>query len=244
MSQKTVLISGGSRGLGADLVQFYLDQGYRVATFSRTHSDFITALENNERYKNRFLWCSATLSDIASLKECVNMTVKKFGSINILVNNAAIMKEGILMSMKDLDIAEIVNNNMLGTLQLTKQCLKSMCIAKSGNIVFISSIVALRGVNGLSVYSATKSAIPGLVRALTREYTSQGIRINAIAPGFLDTEMTQNMPQKSRDRIIRRTPLGRLGVTEDIVKVVAFLTSPDSDFISGQTITVDGGYSA
>lgn len=244
MTQKTVLISGGSRGLGADLVAYYLDKGYSVATFSRSKTDFIDSIENNTQLRDRFCWCKASLGDISSLKKALREFIQKFTSIDILINNAAIMKEGILISMQDDDIEDVIDTNLLGMMQLTKLCLKAMTVAGAGNIVFISSIVGQVGINGLSVYTLTKSAIPGLVRALTREYSARNIRINAIAPGFLDTEMTINMDEKRRERIVRKTPLGRLGRASDIVKVVGFLTSDEADFITGQTITVDGGYTA
>lgn len=244
MATETVLVSGGSRGLGAHLVSYYLEKGFLVATFSRTKTDFITSMENDPTFNKRFYWCSASLTDLKSLKTCVRAVFERFGSIDMLINNAAIVKEGLLISTKSSDISEVLNANLLGSLELTKQCLKVMSIKGKGKVIFISSIVGFAGVSGLAAYSATKAAIPGIVKALTREYASLGIRFNAVAPGYLDTEMTKQMSEQRRQGIIRKTPVGRLAVTDDIVKMVYFLTSPDADFINGQTIVVDGGYSA
>ncbi len=239
ISPKTVLVSGGTRGLGLATVEQLLKNGYRVATFGRTSSATISAL--SERFGSQFWASTGDLSDPEGLKQIVNSVENELGPIWGLVNNAGIAMDGILASMAPQHIEDIVGINLTGTLLLTRLVLRRMVLRNEGSIVNISSIIGIRGYSGLAAYSATKAAIDGMSRALAREMGSRKIRINSLAPGYLDTEMTHSLSKSQLAQIIRRTPLGRLGRVEDIVPIILFLLSPAAEFMTGQTLVVDGG---
>lgn len=241
-NDSVIVISGGSRGLGRELVSHYLEKGYRVATYSRKKSEFIDQiLSGSEEIKQRFLWEQVDSSDFQSIESFTKKVFKRFGQINVLINNAGIGTEGILTLMTPQEISQLISVNLTGTILLTRSCSKYLLLDKGGAIINISSINGIRGHMGVSVYGATKAALDAFTRGLAKELGSRQIRVNAIAPGYLDTEMTQGLSDVQRSRIIRRTPLGRLGKVEDIVNVADFLLSPGAEFITGQTFIVDGG---
>ncbi|AFJ62574.1 3-oxoacyl-[acyl-carrier protein] reductase [Bacillus velezensis YAU B9601-Y2] len=158
-----------------------------------------------------------------------------------MVNNAGLNLDQLLPLTNDEDIDRILNLNIGSVIKLTRNVSRVMLKQNSGSIVNISSIIGSRGFKGTSVYSASKAALDGLTRSLARELGSKGIRVNSLAPGFVDTDMTKNMPEKQKSQIIRRTPMGRLGETDDMTGLVRFLLSPESSFMTGQTIAIDGG---
>lgn len=237
--RKVVLVSGGSRGLGQAICQRFMDEGYVVATFSRSRTDFIDAMLNREG--ERFEWRAVDVRDAAAVKDYVQFVYQRFGSIDCLVNNAGVTLDRLLPVTSDQEIENNLFVNLQSAITLTRLVSRMMLIQQRGDIVNISSILGTRGFKGVSVYSATKSALDGFSRSLARELGSKGIRVNSIAPGFLETDMTKGMAQARRDQIVRRTPLARLGKVEDVVGLVDFLVSPKADFITGQTFVVDGG---
>lgn len=239
MSARVVVVSGGSKGLGQGIAQELLATGETVATFSRGKTPFISMCE--EKYPERFAWSAVDAADDKALRLFVSQTVARFGRIDVLINNAAIAIDGVLGMMKEPDIHKVVDVNLTSMLCLTRACVRPMLAAASGNIINISSITGIRGYTGLAVYSATKAAAIGMTNSLARELGSRGIRVNCLAPGFFETELSHGLTEKQRTQIARRTPLGRLGKTEDILGSVRFLMSPDSNFITGATIVVDGG---
>ena len=236
-----VILSGGSRGLGKAIVQGLLESGYRVSTFSRKPSDFI---EQHLQNKNLF-FRAADVADSESVAQFVNAAEANFGGPFGLINCAGIAMDGVIATMSDSSLEKLVSVNLLGTLRLTRLVVRKMLVNHApGVIINISSIVGLRGFSGLAAYSATKSGLDGMTRALARELGGRGIRVNSIAPGYLRTEMTHNMSQGRLDQIVRRTPLGRLGIPEDVVGPLIFLLSDAARFITGQVIIVDGGITA
>ena len=239
--KQSIIISGGSRGLGQAIVQALLQDGHQVATFSRKPTDFTT--EAAKRFEGRFLFESLDITDTESLHRFVMETHKTFGTIDGLINNAAIAIDGVLALSREEDIDRMLDVNLKSSLVLTRECSRLMLLQNSGNIINISSIIAMRGFSGLSTYAATKAGMVGMTQALARELGPKKIRVNAIAPGYLETEMSEALSDSQRKQIIRRTPLGRLGKSEDVVPVVQFLLSPESAFLTGQVITVDGGAS-
>lgn len=238
---ETVILSGGSRGLGQALATALLADGHQVATFSRSRTAFIDDAEAS--YGDRFYFAPIDAADTASLVEFVRAAHTRFGQIDALINNAGIAIDGVLALAREEDLERMLDINLKAALILAKECSRLMLPRRRGVILNISSIIAQRGFSGLVGYAATKAGMIGMTRSLARELGSRQIRVNAIAPGYLETEMSESLSDEQRQQIIRRTPLGRLGRAEDVVPWVRFLLSPDSAFVTGQVITVDGGAS-
>lgn len=236
-----VIISGGSRGLGATLVRRLLDQGATVATFSRKPTAFVKNLLDDKRLAPRFHFQSLDATDTAGVRQYVSAVHDIHGRIDALINNAAVAWEGTLATFPDARISSLIDINLTSVLHLTKACSRLMLLRAQGKIINISSIIGRRGYAGLSAYSASKAGLIGMTTSLARELGPKNITVNAIAPGYLTTEMSGTLSGRQKAQIIRRTPLGRLGTTEDVAGVVEFLLSPAADFITGQVITVDGG---
>jgi 3-oxoacyl-[acyl-carrier protein] reductase len=234
-----VLLSGGSRGLGLAIVKHLLKEGYQVATFSRSVTEEFERLR--EAYRDKLLYYYGDMAKRDTIDEVVKKIEKDIGPIEVLINNAGIASDGVLATMPPEQIEELISINLTGTLLLTRLVVRRMIVRCRGNVLNISSIIGLRGYAGLAAYSATKAGLDGMTRALARELGPRNIRVNAIAPGYLETDMTGKLDETQRDQIIRRTPMGRLGLPEDVVGAVSFLLSPASSFITGQTIVVDGG---
>ncbi len=192
-------------------------------------------------HPDRLTYLSGDMADSPSLARVVAAVEKEAGPIDTLINNAGIAYDGVLAGMPPEQIERLVQVNLTGSLLLTRLVVRRMLLRNSGNIVNISSIIGIRGYSGLAAYSATKGGLDAMTRALARELGSRNIRVNAIAPGYLETEMTHGLSDFQRDQVVRRTPLGRLGVPADVVGVVQFLLSPASAYMTGQTLVVDGG---
>ncbi|MDR7085717.1 3-oxoacyl-[acyl-carrier protein] reductase [Aeromicrobium panaciterrae] len=241
---RVVVITGGSRGLGAGIVQAYLDEGYRVATCARTRTDEIDRWANDPATADRILFMETDLSDRIADRAFIKAVVDRWGRIDILVNNAGVARDSILATAQDDDVDIVIDLNLKGTLEITRLVSRRMLAQGSGYIINISSVVGLNGYRGLAVYSATKAALDGMTRALARELGSRGIMVNSVAPGYLRTEMSHGLDEDQLQQIIRRTPAGRLGEPEDVARIVLFLTSEDNRYVTGQVIVADGGLSA
>ncbi|MGA7488426.1 MAG: SDR family oxidoreductase [Xanthobacteraceae bacterium] len=237
---KVALVSGGSRGLGAALVSGFLDRRYAVATLSRTKTAFITDMMR-ARKRGDFHWSAVDGRDREALSAFVKEVGERFGRIDVLVNNAGMAAEGILPTMRTSDIGAAVEANLTAALVLAQACSRLMLRQGSGCIVNISSVHAIRGHSGVAVYSATKAGLDGLTRSLARELGPRRIRVNSVAPGYFDSDMTAGMAEEEKRRIARRTPLGRLARMDEIANAVHFLISEQASFITGQTLVVDGG---
>jgi 3-oxoacyl-[acyl-carrier protein] reductase len=239
-ARKVALVSGGSRGLGAELVSGFLDRHYRVATLSRTKTTFITNMLR-ARKGQHFHWGAVDGRDHEALRAFVKEVGDRLGRIDVLVNNAGVAMEGILPTMRTRDIVEAVEVNLTAALVLAQACSRFMLRQGSGCIVNISSVHAIRGHSGVAVYSATKAALDGLTRSLARELGPRQIRVNSVAPGYFDSDMVSDMAEEQKRRIARRTPLGRLARIDEVANAVHFLASEQASFITGQTLVVDGG---
>jgi 3-oxoacyl-[acyl-carrier protein] reductase len=216
--------------------------GYAVSTFSRSPTAQIERFGDigGQRFFHRQI-------DIASreLGDFVNQAVNQNGAIYGVINNAAVVQEGILATLPEVEIDSMIDVNLRGTIRLTRLALRSMIRGQGGGrILSISSIIGTRGYNGLAVYSATKAGVDGFTRSLAREVGRKGITVNAIGPGYFETELSSSLTDIQKTQIVRRTPLGRLATAQDIVPLVCFLLSDAADFITGQTILVDGGISS
>lgn len=238
---RTVIVTGGSRGLGAGIVQSYLDSGDRVATCSRSSTSEVERWQSDPATADRFLFAPADLAVREDGTRFVKAVIERWGGVDVLINNAGVARDGILGLFSDEDTDTVLDLNLKGTFHVTKLVSRRMLAAGSGSIVNISSIVGVSGYRGLAVYSASKAALDGFTRALSRELGSRGITVNSVAPGYLRTEMSHGLDEAQLQQIIRRTPAGRLGEPADIARVCQFLTDPVNNYLTGQVIVVDGG---
>ncbi len=236
---KVVLVSGGSKGLGAALVQAFLEDGYKVATFSRSVTPAVQ--QWRESFADLFYFDELDITERPACRDYLSAKSSTLGSVDILVNNAGAAHTSLLPLTDEDAIDRVVDLNLKSTLYLTHLVSRPMLSLGWGRIINISSIVGLSGYRGLSVYSATKAALDGFSRSLARELGARNITVNSVAPGYLDTEMTDELDAKQQKQIIGRTPVGRLGTPQDIAGLVSFLASDKAGFITGQTIVADGG---
>jgi 3-oxoacyl-[acyl-carrier protein] reductase len=241
-----VIVTGGSRGLGLGIARRLTASGYRVIAIARNPSEQIaSAMQEAERNQRGSLHFKAfDLNQIYDISGLVKGLRKEFGSIYGLVNNAALGTSGTLAIMHNTQIERLVRLNVVSPLILTKYVVRSMMADGGGRIVNVASIVAFTGYSGLSVYSSTKASIVGFTRSLAREVGPMGINVNAIAPGFVDTEMTESLEGRQRDKILRRSALRRLAEVDDIANAVEFLLDAKAKNITGTTLTVDAGSTA
>jgi 3-oxoacyl-[acyl-carrier protein] reductase len=237
---QVAVVSGGSRGMGQRLVTRLLADGWNVATFSRSDNDFVR--ETAAQYGDAFCWQRADLGEPGTLREFVSGVVLRFGRVDLLVNNAALLYQNLFLTTPPKQLTELVVTNLVAPITLAQVCARAMSrTGTGGSILNVSSINAIRGYRGVAVYSATKAGLDGFSRSLARELGPLGIRVNSVIPGFFDSDMTAEVTDDNRDKISRRTPLGRLGHVDEVVDVVMFMVSQKSSFVTGQTIVVDGG---
>lgn len=240
MNKQTMIITGGSKGLGKAIVVYFLkNTENNVCTFSRKKTDFVKEME--EKYYERFFYESVDARNTEAIKQFITKIYSKYGQVDVLINNAGVARDGVLMTQSESDMELMLNINLLSLIQITKHVTRKMLLQEKGRVINISSIIGISGYRGLSVYSATKAGIDGFTRSLARELGSRNILVNSIAPGYLSTDMSQGLDERQMKQIIRRTPLRRLGTPEDIIPLIEFLCSEGANYITGQTFVVDGG---
>jgi 3-oxoacyl-[acyl-carrier protein] reductase len=241
-----VIVTGGSRGLGLGIAKALCESGHAVIAVARRPSEALTAAmePSSSSAGGSIHFVPFDLGCISELPRLVKEIRDTYGPIFGLVNNAGIGTSGVLATMRDADIESLIRINTLSPLVLTKYVVRAMMTGHGGRIVNISSIVSFTGFSGLSVYSTTKSSLVGFTRSLAREVGSLGITVNAVAPGFIDTDMTGDLGEQQRDKIARRSALRRMAEIEDIANAVEFLLSDKAKNITGTTITVDAGNTA
>ena len=238
---RVVLVSGGSRGLGAEIVRHFLAGGHRVATFSRKPSEQIDRWAGDPSLAGRFHFEPADAGDRAAVARFVNGVFDRWGAAEVLVNNAAVAVDGLLPLLGDDAIDRAIGLDLTAVIHLTRVVVRRMLLGDWGRVINISSVAGVSGHRGLSVYGAAKAGLDGFTRGLAREVGPKGITVNSVAPGYLRTEMTQGMGDDELARIVRRTPVGRLGEVGDVAARVTVLASERAGFITGQTFVVDGG---
>jgi 3-oxoacyl-[acyl-carrier protein] reductase len=243
---RNVIVTGGSRGLGLGIARKLATEGYRVIALARTDTDPLkSAMQDAERANpGSFHFIPFDLAQVEEISKLIKTVRKTFGPIYGLVNNAATSVEGILSLMPDSQIEQLVRLNTISPIVLTKYVVRSMMADGGGRIVNIASIVGFTGYSGLAVYAATKAAMLGFTRSLAREVGPAGVTVNSVAPGFVDTEMTQGLKDEQRQKIVRRSALRRMAEIEDVANAVEFLLSEKSKNITGTVLTVDAGNTA
>jgi 3-oxoacyl-[acyl-carrier protein] reductase len=242
----SVLVTGASRGLGLAIARKLAEIGYRVIAVSRKETTELRAamLERENSGPGSIHFVSFDLGNIEKIPALVRKLRKEFGPIYGLVNNAAVGTDGVLALMRDAQIEQLIRMNTLSPILLTKYVARSMIADGGGRIVNIASIVGFTGYSGLSVYAATKASLLGFTRSLAREAGKMGVNVNAVAPGFVDTEMTQDLTDEKRQKIVRRSALKRLTSLQDVANAVEFLMSDKANSITGTVLTVDAGNTA
>jgi 3-oxoacyl-[acyl-carrier protein] reductase len=239
--QRVALVTGASRGIGRAIAEALGKQGLIVigTATSQSGADAIDARLREAGIAGAGMMLNVT--DSAAVEEAVKTITEKFGVLTVLVNNAGITRDNLLMRMKDEEWDDVIDTNLNAIYRVTKACLRGMTKARWGRIVNISSVVGSMGNAGQSNYAATKAGMEGFTRALAREIGSRAVTVNNVAPGFIDTDMTRELPQEQRDMLTKQIPLGRLGGPEEIAAAVAFLVSDAAAYITGETLHVNGG---
>ncbi len=239
---RTVLVTGSSRGLGRAMAEEFAACGYRVAVHfvsSRAQADEVVAGIRAAGGE-----AAAFGADVASSEACqrlVKEVIEHFGSLEVLVNNAGITRDTLALRMKDEDWGAVLDTNLSGAFYLSRAALRGMLRSGAGRIVNVASVVGIRGNVGQANYVAAKAGLIGLTKALAREYATKGVTVNAVAPGFIESDMTAALSDEVRDAYLREIPAGRFGTPGDVAKVVAFLASDAAAYVNGQTVVVDGG---
>ena len=239
---KVVFITGSTRGIGKQIAITLAKNSYDVVINYRNENEDL--INTKKEIEAQHVKCLAVQGDIANFEDCKRMlkeAIDKFGKIDVLVNNAGITKDMLLMRMKKEDFEQVIDVNLIGTFNMTKNAISYMMKARSGRIINLSSVVGLVGNAGQTNYSASKAGIIGFTKSLAKEVASRNILVNAVAPGFIQTAMTDVLKEEIKEEIAKSIPLRRMGTVQDVANVVKFLASEDSSYITGQVIHVDGG---
>ena len=239
---KIVVVTGSTKGIGKEIAKSFAREGATVIITGRS-SDLIEEVTKEiqgEGFKADGFCCDVT--NLENVSEIANKILDKYKGVDILINNAGITKDNLLLRMNESDWDEVININLKGVFICTKIFSKVMLKAKSGKIINISSIIGIKGNIGQANYASSKAGIFGLTKSVALELATRGITANAIAPGYIQTDMTAAMNEKARDAITSKIPMQRLGTAQDVAGACLFLASKDADYITGQTIVIDGGY--
>jgi len=242
LTGKAALVTGGSRGIGKAIGLRLARQGADVAFSFRGNADAAKATADEiESIGMKALSIQADVKDPASADTVVKTALEAFGKVDILVNNAGVTRDDLIMRMSEEAWREVLETNLFGAFWMTKAVTRPMLKARAGRIVNITSVSGQAGQMGQANYSSAKAGLIGLTKATARELASRGITVNAVAPGFVLTELTKDLPEALQSELIARTPLGRFGTVEEIADTVAFLASDEAQYITGQVLAVDGG---
>lgn len=242
MDNKIAFITGGTKGIGKQIALTLADSGYDiVVNYRKEDDDLIDTKDKIEEKNAKFLAVRGDVSKFEDVQEMVNKILNECGRIDVLVNNAGITRDNLIIKMKKEDFDDVINVNLIGTFNVTKNVVPIMMKQRCGRIINISSVVGVSGNSGQANYSASKAGIIGFTKSLAKELGSRNILVNAVAPGFIETRMTEVLRQEIKEEISKTIPLKRMGNVQDVANVVKFLSSNESSYITGQVINVDGG---
>ena len=241
LGNKVSIVTGASKGIGKAIAKIFAQAGTHVVCVSRTKDDLNILKKEilNDGGSGSIYSCD--VSNFNEVEGLIRNTVEKFSKIDIIVNNAGITRDGLIMRMSDEDWNTVIDINLKGTFNAIKAVSRQMMKQRSGRIINISSVVGLKGNAGQANYAASKAGIIGLTKSSSKELASRGITVNCIAPGYIATDMTDQLTDKVKEEIINRIPLGYIGKTDNIAAAALFLASDEAEYITGQTISVDGG---
>ncbi len=242
LSGKTAIITGASRGIGAEIARKMAQAGAKiVVNYSGSQAKAEAVVEEIKNNGGEAIAVKANVSDADAVKAMVEQTMQTFGSVDILVNNAGITRDNLIMRMKDDEWDDVINTNLKGVFICTKAVTRQMMKQRSGRIVNIASIVGVMGNAGQANYVAAKAGVIGLTKTTARELASRNITANAVAPGFITTDMTDQLGEDIQKTMLAQIPLGRFGKPEEVAKAALFLASDDASYMTGQTLHLDGG---
>lgn len=241
LKDEIVLVTGASRGIGQAIANTLGARGATIigTATSQSGAESISSYLQQAGTKGEGMELDVTQAE--SVKAVLDAITEKYGAVSILVNNAGITRDNLLMRMKDDDWDSIIETNLTSIFRLSKACLRAMMKARTGRIISISSVVGVTGNPGQANYAAAKAGMIGFAKSLAREVGSRGITVNTVAPGFIDSDMTRGLPDAQKEALLNQIPLGRLGAVEEVAAAVAFLASPMAAYITGETIHVNGG---
>lgn len=240
---KTALVTGGARGIGAAICKKLASMGADIAIAALSCNEQTDALvkEITDTYGVKAKTYACDVSDADQCKAAVKQILADFGNITILVNNAGITRDGLMLGMKETDFDAVINTNLKGTFHMTQACYRTFMKQKYGKIINLASVSALLGTAGQANYAASKAGVIALTKTTARELASRGVTCNAIAPGFIATDMTKEISEEATKNYLASIPLGRAGQPEDVANLAGFLASPESDYLTGTVIRIDGG---
>ncbi len=239
---KVAVVTGGGRGIGQEIARMLAAEGAKVAVVSRSESSCGKAAEEiNALYPGSAKAYAVDVADHAAVQELAKKIAEELGTVNILINNAGVTRDGLLMRMKEEDWDTVLDTNLKGAFNTVKAFMRVLMKAEDPRIINIASVIGLIGNAGQTNYSASKAGLIGFTKAVARELAGRSVTCNAIAPGFITTDMTDELPQAVKDAVIGKIPLATFGETRDIAEAVAFLASPAARYITGQVLAVDGG---
>ncbi|HLR01602.1 MAG TPA: 3-oxoacyl-[acyl-carrier-protein] reductase [Virgibacillus sp.] len=239
---KNALVTGASRGIGKAIALELGSKGVHIAVnFAGNEAKAQEVVDELKKMGVNAFKVQADVSDESQVKDMVKTVIKTFGSLDILVNNAGITKDNLLMRMKEAEFDQVIDTNLKGAFLCMKTVARQMMRQKSGRIINVASIVGVSGNPGQANYVAAKAGVIGMTKSVAQEFASRNILVNAVAPGFISTDMTDALNDEQKEAILKLIPLARLGQPEDVANVVRFLASDDAKYITGQTIHIDGG---
>jgi 3-oxoacyl-[acyl-carrier protein] reductase len=241
LQSKVALVTGGGRGIGRDIALALAKEGADIAIWDVNLQDAQKTGAEIEAMGRKSFVDQVDVTSYDKVEQGVNKILDKLGKIDILINNAGITKDNLLMRMSDAEWDAVLNVNLKGTFNCTKAVSRPMIKQRYGKIVNIASIIGIIGNKGQANYAASKAGIIALTKTTAKELASRNINANAVAPGFIQTEMTAKLPEELRQEMLKLIPLGRMGTPSDVAKACAFLASEESDYITGQVLVVDGG---